>query len=86
MENNNEMEINNLINQEIENEDVNVYRICTECGVDELTNKFKPKGKKCIKCYSRKNNLKMGKEYFKKYYSDRKVKKVIMMAEKVDEE
>jgi len=86
MENNNEMEINNLINQEIENEDVNGNRICTECGIDELTNKFKPKGKKCIKCYSRKNNLKMGKEYFKKYYSDRKVKKVIMMAEKVDAE
>lgn len=77
-----EMEINNEINNEIEN----VCRVCVECGVDELTNKFKPKGKKCIKCYSRKNNLKMGKEYFKKYYSDRKVKKVIMMGEKVDEE
>ena len=75
-----EMEINNLINQE------KVCRICSECGVDELTNKFKPKGKKCIKCYSRKNNSKMGKEYFKKYYSDRKVKKVIMMVEKVDED
>ena len=79
------MEINNLLNQEIVNEDVNVCRVCTECGVDELVNKFKRKGKKCIKCYSRKNNLKMGKEYFKKYYSDRKIKKNVIMVENVQE-
>ena len=47
-------------------------RICSECGKDETINKFKKKGKKCIKCYSKKNNQKLGPEYFKKYYADHK--------------
>ena len=47
-------------------------RICSECGKDETINKFKKKGKKCIKCYSKKNNQKLGPEYFKKYYLDNK--------------
>ena len=51
-------------------------RVCTVCAKDETTNKFKPKGKKCIKCYSKANNIKMGQDYFKKYYLDRKTAKL----------
>ena len=51
-------------------------RICSVCAKDETTNKFKPKGKKCIKCYSKSNNIKMGQDYFKKYYQDRKTAKL----------
>lgn len=51
---------------ESKDEQVNI-KVCTECG--SSTNKFRPKGKKCIKCYSKKNNDKLkDTEYHKKYY------------------
>jgi hypothetical protein len=54
-----------------------IFRICSVCGKDEITNKFKPKGKKCIKCYSKSNNEKhREKDYFKKYYQDSKLAKL----------
>ena len=52
-------------------------RICSVCGKDEITNKFKLKGKRCIKCYSNSNNIKhREKDYFKKYYQDSKLAKL----------
>ena len=52
-------------------------RICSVCEKDETTNKFKPKGKRCIKCYSNSNNIKhREKDYFKKYYQDSKLAKL----------
>lgn len=66
-------------NLNIENDSEPIHlriRVCTVCAKDETTNKFKPKGKKCIKCYSKANNIKMGQDYFKKYYQDRKTAKL----------
>ena len=64
-------------NAEINNECLPVrIRVCSVCAKDETVNKFKPKGKKCIKCYSKSNNIKMGQDYFKKYYQDRKTAKL----------
>lgn len=46
-------------------------RTCIECGSTE--NKFYKFGKKCIKCYSRKNNQKQKeKNYHKQYYEKNK--------------
>ena len=46
-------------------------RVCTSCG--SSTNKFKAKGRKCIKCYSKTNNEKFKeKDYFKHYYINHK--------------
>ena len=66
------------INTENNNEPIHLHiRICSVCGKDEITNKFKPKGKKCIKCYSKSNNIKhREKDYFKKYYQDSKLAKL----------
>jgi hypothetical protein len=50
---------------------VKVKRSCIACG--STSNKFKAKGKKCIKCYSKINNEKhREKDYFKQYYLDHK--------------
>ena len=57
--------------------DISCMRICSVCGKDDTTNKFKTKGKKCIKCYSKSNNEKhREKDYFKKYYQNRKIVKL----------
>ena len=66
------------INTENNNEPIHLHiRICSVCGIDETRNKFKPKGKKCIKCYSKSNNEKhREKDYFKKYYQDSKLAKL----------
>ena len=66
------------INTENNNEPIHLHiRICSVCGKDEITNKFKPKGKKCINCYSKSNNEKhREKDYFKKYYQNRKIVKL----------
>ena len=51
--------------------DVKVQRTCIACG--SSTNKFKPKARKCTKCYSKINNEKYKKkDYFKQYYLDHK--------------
>jgi hypothetical protein len=48
-----------------------VMRSCIACG--SSTNKFKPKARKCTKCYSKINNEKYKKkDYFKQYYLDHK--------------
>jgi len=48
-----------------------VVRSCIACG--SSTNKFKPKARKCTKCYSKINNEKYKKkDYFKQYYLDHK--------------
>ena len=46
-------------------------KACTSCG--STANKFKQKGKNCIKCYSKINNQKFkDKDYFKQYYLEHK--------------
>jgi len=46
-------------------------KICVECGSKD--NKFKNCGKKCIKCYSKKNNTKLKENnYYKNYYQNKK--------------
>ena len=48
-----------------------VQRTCIACG--SSTNKFKPKARKCIRCYSKTKNEKFkNKDYFKQYYLDHK--------------
>ena len=52
-------------------DEVKVQRPCIACG--SSTNKFKPKARKCTKCYSKINNEKYKKkDYFKQYYLDHK--------------
>lgn len=63
------MEFSNETKNDVE--DVKVLRTCIACG--SSTNKFKPKARKCTKCYSKINNEKYKKkDYFKQYYLDHK--------------
>lgn len=65
----------------VEANEIETIRLCNICGIGSDVNKFKMKNnkvcaKKCLKCTSKQNNIKLrAKEdgnYFTKYYKDHK--------------
>ena len=45
-------------------------RYCKVCNLSNEVNKFQKNKRICIKCNSKKCNLKLGNEYFRKYMFD----------------